>query len=276
MASIRPPCIPSKMPFSIKYVFSIDGSATPKSVGQSPEGQRIDLQYEDLPGGITTDPSLFIEAWWTSLLPADQTRVRADFADIGITNPDPYQAIVTFRTLTAKAVAAKPPSQQDKYEAMVSALKTGTSYPLPWFGLAGDVVSGSDWILLRNDGVAELSGRFTLRSSDEDHALIDAVATGIVDWASPAVTPLRADTFSTAAMASGGTSRPLLVSATFDATGAAQSWAPSGLVAQASGFWKYQRLTQGQFIAVGTATLGQGKVDTITGVKLKVYELRPL
>jgi Protein of unknown function (DUF3237) len=48
-----------------------------------------------------------------------------------------------------------------------------------WSGLAGTVVSGGDFYLVRTDGVLELDGRVTIES--DDHVIIEALYNGLID-----------------------------------------------------------------------------------------------
>ena len=51
--------------------------------------------------------------------------------------------------------------------------------PEDWYGIAGKIRSGGDWILIQKNGVARFDARVTIES--RDNVLIDAVFTGDVD-----------------------------------------------------------------------------------------------
>jgi hypothetical protein len=255
-----------------RYVFTIEATADSERVGQTPEGQRLDLQYQPTKAdAIKTKEKPFIRDWWDPLKASGanaalEAELDSFLKGAGGAAATPFEKIVRFRKIDPTGDAV-PQAAKDAFKR----LQAGDLFPLEWFGFDGAVISGSDWVLLRGDLVAEFSGRFTLRSDDYDHGLIDAVFTGVVDYAKDRA--LKSGMFSR----EGETvpTLPLLLSATFNAAGAAQSWAPSRIITQATGFWKYQRLTQGQFIAVGKATVGTNStLDSITKIELDVFELR--
>jgi len=259
-----------------KYVFTIHAKPISMRVGRTPEGERLDLQYPATEGAITTKADAFVRDWWTPLV-GDPTNPLESFLkdldDLGYKLPgkDPFSLIEEFRKEDPDATKdpKAPPVRQEALKNIIDKLQNGQLYALEWFGFAGDIVSGSDWVLVRNDRVAEFSGRFTLRSSDYDGALLDAAITGVVDYASRVK---KQKMFRREGLLN---PLPLVLAATFDAAGAAQSWAPSRLIAQSSAFWKYQRLTQGQFVAIGHAMVEDtNDLIRLSQIDLNVYELR--
>jgi hypothetical protein len=129
--------------------------------------------------------------------------------------------------------------------------------------------------------VVEFSGRFTVRSKDSDGGLIVATMTGPVDLESAGQT--RAQIFQDWKNGTVGINGPgqnqqtvkLLLAASFDSTRPAENWAPQRFVKQGEGFWKNERLTRSQFVAVGEAICARQRFSPVRQVRLKVYELRP-
>src|SRR5436190_1080265 len=60
----------------------------------------------------------------------------------------------------------------------------------------------------------------------------------------------------------------------FEAAWVAGSWAKEGIAAASVGYWKFERLVRGQFVAVGTIELQRTRYSPIAGVVLDVYEIR--
>jgi hypothetical protein len=261
-----------------RYVFTIDAAVKASDVGQSPEGERLDLQYGDPePSAITTDPDLFLADWWAGHPNKDRKPILQAIATLfgGFLPPLPlppgdYERLSAFRQLDPDSkLFVRAPNQRILYDQIRKMLG---DLPLEWFGFDGRIISGSDWLLVRNDAVAVFSGRLTLRSSDPDEGLIDATISSVVDI-TPAGTP-RAAAFANVQKGQNANPLPLLLSVVFDVAGAAEAWAPARIIKQAAGFWKYERLTQAQFVAIGEASVDQSPFNPINNVHLDVYELR--
>jgi hypothetical protein len=275
-------------------MFDIDAPVRSQWVGENPRGNRIDIQYE--PGAkITTEPERYVEDWWMALDLRVREAVARLFVDVGLLGSGPpeveiltnrkfaFETIVKLRTTGPKAARGSP------LETLVAELQGDQpvpyELPLEWFGLDGTVLTGSDWAVVRSDGVAEFSGRLTLKSSDSDHALIGCLVGGVADLVSPVpfdpTKPLPRPSSRALAIddwIKGDVSDhlPLLLNVTFDSSKGAQPWAPRRYIEQDRGFWKYARLTQGQFVAVGTAYVKAGKpYSPIERVVLSIYEMRP-
>jgi hypothetical protein len=272
-----------------RYVFTIEADVKAADVGQSPEGERLDLQYGNPEfSEISTDADLFVADWWAGLAANDKTAIEKAIDLVlpapakppkAANPPNPakpppppplkdYEKVFAFRKLDPDQFD-KNPAQKARYDAAVKVL---TGSRLGWFGFDGKIVSGSDWLLVRNDAVAVFSGRLTVGSGDADGSLIDATISSVLDI-TPPNTP-RAIAFQNVQKGQALNPLPLLLSIVFDVAGAAEAWAPQRIIKQAEGFWKYQMLTQAQFIAIGEATVDARPYNPINRVHVDVYELR--
>ena len=277
-----------------RYAFTIDANVEGRAVGEIPGGYRVDIQYQ--PSGntasVTTEAAKAYDSWIHGNISAIEKALEsAGFEVPSSAGPlEWWQAIEYFRCAPDPSdLSAKPSlTALPKGFKLVDGLAfrsarlaladghrgwNGTQSPLDWYGLKANILSGSDWAVVRTDGVAEFSGRFTMRSADDDHGLIVATLTGPVDLATATIP--RDRVFVDWKNGALGSSVKLLLAATFEAARPAQSWAPQRYIKQGEGFWKYEQLTRSQFIAVGTGTLLNQRFSPITGIHLDVYELRP-
>jgi hypothetical protein len=259
---------------SIRYMFTIEATAEAQDVGDTPKGKRVDLEYKE--GEVHTDATKYYEDWWQKTEVAVREKVESLWKDLSIKPPVKDSAEDIGRAM------ADLRNHVDKGD-IPHRLQDGTDLPpLPWFGLDAKVLSGSDWATFRPDGVAEFSGRLTLKSETGDDAPIDAVFSGVVDLAPPQFLDPgqnRADEVKKAAAQSNGSIQdhiPVLLAVTFDVGRAAQTWAPKRYLRQGKGLWKYQRLTQGQFLAVGSVKV-VNQHSRIQSLKIcvEVLEVRP-
>jgi hypothetical protein len=274
-----------------RYMFSLQEQGTATYVGDAPEGARFDVLYATA-GGVSaayTD----VERWrgdWERELSSESSiavptasggkpqerRLRTDLDDL-------REALSYLIAKNQGLTRDEEPipdglarqTEKIKEFADALALQTGDAQPNKvWLGFDAKVVSGSDWLLVRDDGVAELSGRVTFKSKDQpDEALVNMVVAGAVDLnAAPGVQ--LAQTLATAVKIG----LPFAVAATFEAGRTAPSWAPSGMQRQAAGFWKYQPLTRAQFLLVGVVTPLDGTLGSTTemGIMINadVFEVR--
>jgi hypothetical protein len=263
-----------------QYIFTMNASATAMSVGDTPEGERIDVQY-------TTGTRAFtdVEAWkrdWSAFGRPETVHGKA----LALFK-ESHLSLDQFRIKLGRTVAnlqserrgsgnndshKKPADEQDAgrfgdLAQLIVGANGAIAVPdtnggaeafgdphVPWLGFDATLVSGSDWVLARSDGLAEMSGRFAFQSTDEpDHALITMAFSGSMEFGS-----LRDPASSREAQllsSMQGTGLPLVAAATFDAGRTAPSWAPDRMKRQAAGFWKYERLTRGEFLALGTANV---------------------
>jgi len=159
----------------------------------------------------------------------------------------------------------------------------GTVVPLPGngvHGLEGEVLSGADWILVRDDGVAVFDARLTLgRSSDDvvidaddpaiyrfrrgkpsadDDFLVNAIISGVAD-----LKPFDAGFTGT---------RPVALPVVFEASGKSVSWAKPRFRQLAKNFEKYRAVVESQCLTAGSVTFDQGRV---VAVRFDVYALTP-
>jgi hypothetical protein len=168
------------------------------------------------------------------------------------------------------------------FGGQVSAAKNG---PLPGFN--GCVSSGTDWVLIREDGVLVFDGRLTLGS---DHDLSDIDFDQRAARASSRGDNL--DTFLVSASLSGivaiGCGRgaggaqsgplaweslscrvPVALPMRFEGSMTRVSWAKPRLRALAESFVQYSPLVQNQFLAVGDITIQAGQlvqVELVVGM----------
>ena len=160
--------------------------------------------------------------------------------------------------------------------------------PLP--KLNGRVLSGSDWLLLREDGVLVFDGRMTLGSGRDladvdfdirasraaqlgdslDAFLVNATLTGMVNLdtarhhvGAPRIQPPGWDGLTCSVR--------VVLPIRFGASGTRVSWAKPRYRLFAENFATYGLLVQNQFIAMGDITFSNGLV---TGVSLEVGMLR--
>lgn len=278
-----------------RYVFTIDAQVEGRAVGEIPGGYRVDIQYQP-PGNTTSVTTEAVKAFDSWIHPNVEGIRRILKDSVGFDVPSSagplewWQAIEYFRCAPDPNDARANPSPvtlpagvklvdgrvfQNSRLALADGKRElgGKPWPLDWYGLKANILSGSDWAVVRTDGVAEFSGRFTMRSTDDDHGLIVATLTGPVDLATAQIA--REQVYVNWKNGTLGSSVKLLLAATFEAARPAQSWAPQRYIKQGEGFWKYEQLTRAQFIAVGTGRLLNQRFSPITGIHLDVYELRP-
>jgi hypothetical protein len=156
--------------------------------------------------------------------------------------------------------------------------------------LNGRVLSGSDWLLLREDGVLVFDGRMTLGSGQDladvdfdsrasraarlgdnlDAFLVNATLTGMVDLNTarqrgniPRVQPAGWDGLTC--------NLSVVLPIRFGASGTRVSWAKPRYRLFAENFATYGLLVQNQFLAIGDIAFSGGLV---TGVSLEIGILR--
>jgi hypothetical protein len=265
-----------------RYMFDVSASVVRQWVGESPKGKRMDIHYPS--GRVSTHEGRYLRDWWGRLNEDMRKKVIDVLEKCGLESSQEkiWESIGKFRDV---AHVARGGERESAFrDQCLDELRDGKVTPLQWFGFEGKVIAGSNWVTVRPDLVAEFSGRMTLQSNDEDQALIDAIFTGVTDLGrgEPDAKIFGKENFANlrAAAAKGWEGEraawpTILIPVTFDVGGAAQKWAPKRYIRRAQGYWKYQRLTQGQFIAIGTIGIGSALEDTQeTQATLEVYEVR--
>lgn len=214
--------------FEHRYMFSVKAPLRSYKLGDSPQGCRIDVAYEN--GTVTTDPTLFFESWRAELDRAGSAKVGSDSAK--------RQEWLKERRAEVKAAGGPP-----------------------WLGLEGELISGSDWLLVRSDGAAEFSARATIREEEwankgatRGGGLINIDLTSVVDvanavWSEPGNGPPPSiDPLEKVADTSKG-NFDLFFSAAVRLTTAQSSRAWAEERYRSEGFWRFQRLPVHQYVA---------------------------
>jgi hypothetical protein len=251
------------------YMFSLEASINDRQIGEVPGGIRKDLEYTR--GKVWTKADAYHQAW----LAAGIDPITAALND-GSSEKDPFVAGDTpaaYYQKLKKLRGARGRAGEHRLHGLQNDNRL-----LEWFGLEGQVSSGGDWVVVRDDGVAQLSGRMTIVSDDEEHAVVEASFTGVVDLrpcgdkisiaqAGGLFEQWKAGTLPSRTL-------PIALSASFEsATKTAEPWAPRRMRAQAEGAWKLARLLRGMFVAKGEATLGAGRWSPLQQVWLDVHEV---
>jgi hypothetical protein len=254
-------------PFQSQYFFSIDTRLDGKPVGDVPGGFRMDIAYEE-GGRVWTQGEKYFRDW-IERRPSltDWWKPIEGVPDVGVLEDSrlAYDAIATLRKL----------GKFDPYGPEVRRQHGDRKPELEWYGLDGEVLSGGDWTMVRHDGVVRFEGRMTIRSSDEDRALLDTCLTAVVDLRQRAQDSIQDGGSIYRRWRSSGFGKgrevPVVFAATFEsAQQAAPSWAPKRYARQAEQHWKYARLTRGQFVAVGKVALDTA---SLSPMKLDVFEV---
>jgi hypothetical protein len=160
--------------------------------------------------------------------------------------------------------------------------------PLPTFN--GCVVSGTDWVLIREDGVLVFDGRLTLGSDNDlsdidfdgraarasrrgdnlDTFLVNATLSGVVDLERGHGTA-GDESGRQPAWDTMSSRVPVALPIRFEGSTARASWAKPRFRALAESFSQFSALVRSQFLAVGDVTIHAGQ---IVGVELVVGMLK--
>jgi hypothetical protein len=163
-----------------------------------------------------------------------------------------------------------------------------------WKGLVGSVLSGSDFLQIRADGVIELDGRVTLRADDQ--TLIDARYSGLIDLDSllpgplPTARPTRTDVAKTSPgyeqFVHGRFTKddlPLMLFITFDTSTGPWStenaedvtWTKPSQDRHRGNVWKYAEYVRRQYLGVGTMSFehSPGKLPRPRQINVDVYDV---
>lgn len=175
---------------------------------------------------------------------------------------------------------------------------------LPWNGLGGTVLSGSDFFLLRLDGMLELNGRLTIRA-EPDECLIDMVYSGIVDLnahvAKTSSTKPKGDAnddklteakvsqvfvdFVSGKLSLRASTIPVQLTTTFEVAtgpwskteGEDTTWIEDRYLERQRFVWRYEALARKQFVAVGDLHFATaGPLPAATGLDVAVLDLEAL
>jgi hypothetical protein len=259
-----------EQPFKWQYFFTIDTRIDGAAVGDVPGGFRMDIAYEE-GGRVFTDGEKYfrdwikgkadLKEWWTQIEGVDGLPAVGALDD----SRTAYEAIATVRKL----------GKFDPYSPEVRKRTAGARPQLEWFGLEGEISTGSDWTIVRDDGVVRFEGRVTIRSSDEERALLDTSLRAVVDLRDRAKDsiPDGASMYRKWRSSNFRRDEPVRVvfAAAFESTQQTPpSWAPKRYAKQAAHYWKHSRLNRGQFVAVGTVGLDPNLLSPLT---VDVYEV---
>jgi hypothetical protein len=238
-------------PVTHKYFFTLNPRLESRPVGEVPGGYRVDLFYVESESTVKTDPKHYAAQW----LKGTGTK----------TEKWSYERIKQARE---KATAPLGEEFEDRQSKDASRLD--------WFGVDGKVASGADWLTVREDGVATFDGRITLRA--DESFLIDAVISGVVDLRGDAPMPEASDKRSTFyeqwLLGTLPPTIPVVLPVKFEAAKTPGNWASDALRKASEGYWKFERLARGQFLAAGSITLQNARCSPISSATLNVYEMR--
>jgi hypothetical protein len=246
-----------------RYFFTIHPSVRPTPVGEIPGGYRVDLRYGNAtaPKSVFTDPGRYKSDW------LDPVAAEGLPADLG----EPARTLLQ-QPSYEKIQEAR---QQPESAALRALRETRT---LEWFGIQGAILSGGDWTTVRQDGVVTFDGRLTIRA--DSSFLVDVVISGVVDLRRPEADALSCsdnEVYSPVyeRWLSGELTTPIrtVLSLRFEAARAGQSWADNKIKNASVGFWKYERLVRGHFMAIGQMEVQQAQYSPISDLQLEVYEM---
>jgi hypothetical protein len=250
-------------PTALKYFFTLKPQVETSPVGTVPGGYRVDLKYSGGDSSVTTDAEPYDKDWLPEAL-AKQKGVKK-------------------RTYTGvKPEREAPPPDDKPYSLEMNALYKLRQEKGPhrqdWFGIDGQITSGGDWLTVREDGVATFDGRVTIKA--DGAFLVDAVISGVVDLRDPK-DPMpeqnakRSKVFEDWLLGTlKKTDIDVVLPLRFEAAQAPSSWASKTIKQGSEGYWKFERLVRGQFVAVGTVKLQSARYSPIASVTLDVYEIR--
>ena len=240
-----------------KYMFSVKSRIVAHRIGETSEGYRVDIDYQV--GKVTTDWDLYKKCW---------------------------------EALFPKYVTDKNPSDEEK-KKRIDSLVFQESLPFnpkkddpkfDWYGLEGQLVSGSDWLLIRRDGVAELNSRVTLQEQtvkDQGRsaggALINTELATAADLWTPQGDPKSerrpagSEVYDQWKASKRLESLRFTMATRFKLAQASQPWAGTAFNSTGS-FWRFESLPRYQYIAEAEATVDGG---LITGICFDVWRVPP-
>lgn len=149
-----------------------------------------------------------------------------------------------------------------------------------WKGLNGSVVSGNDWLTVHVNGVIRMNGRVTLaaRTHARRPFLIDMLYAGMIDLAQgPSAHNTRDGKAQyerwRAGELGGVTLRPTLA-ITFELAHGTEAWAKKEDQSPEADYIRFARLSRAQYVATGSAQLGDGPYSLINRLQLTVCEVQ--
>lgn len=142
-------------------------------------------------------------------------------------------------------------------------LLDGSEDAIEWRGLEGQVISGTDSVVVRRDVVAAFAGRLTIRA--RDRYLLNAQLAGAVDLRElanePRLTLQQVYENKTPELPlnfSPSHDVDLVLGMSFEGATSEQEWAAEEL--QQKAFFRYQRLLRGTFATSGRGTFKNGLI----------------
>ncbi len=239
--------------FKTRYMFSVQAEIASYRLGESPEGSRVDIEYK-AGGSVRTNADVFFRSWQQEL----------------------SQAEAEFRKKDAKF--ALPVNSADRAKWLNDTRRAEEWGGLDWLGLEGELISGSDWILVRRDGVAEMSGHATLREQtwpygDKERGgnIINVDLTTVADVGGAAVpsfaaaapaAPKPKDVYEFWKASAGEAELHFVLSLRFAVADGTQAWAGS-TYGSLEGFWRFERLPRYQYAGNAKAKLVDGLLKLI-------------
>ncbi len=234
-------------------MFSVGSTIAAHRIGETSEGYRVDIDYTG--GHVTTDWKMYKESW-QELFPAYLREAKTDEAK--------RKKLAVLRSLDELP------------------FKKGDDARFDWYGLEGKLVSGSDWLLIRSDGVAELDSRVTLQEDEftdsggkaAGGALINTELGTVVDlWQpkDPATErrPPGSVVYEAWKASKGSPALRFTMALRFNLAEASQPWAGADFKSTGS-FWRYESLPRYDYVGNAKATVESG---LITGVYFDVWRV---
>lgn len=259
----------------MKYLFGweCDVRSTEPPPMRSGGLTRVQLAYLAEHSAVHSQPSKFLASWGRPPQPALASTTEAE-----------RKAISTLLDNRDRpAIAARLGALADQKRALLR------EHGGDWQGVQGGLLSGSDVMLVREDGVLTFDGRATLvdRSGhDEAGFLIDVAMSGVVDLRQALGAPSGRDAYESFCGSPGGATLyprdgklPVRLSLRFELSaeaGAAAEYAAKRYVLQSLDHWKFERLGRGQFVGLGTLTLEPRPFWPVKKLTLDVYEIDSL
>lgn len=213
-----------------KYMFTLKLGFKPAVLGEFPDGLRLDLRYS---GHAITN----------------RERLKADWPR-GRRHPD-----ANYGPNDSGSKGTEPES-------------TSEPLSLEWNGFEGQIISGSDLALVRNDCVTAFNGIMTLRSPDR--YLLNARMSGLVDLfrdekgqrATLNDYQIGISRKKDSTIAMGDLDVALQV--VFEGATSSEDWGKDDSEYKQKTYFQYQRLLRGQFMLVGKVTQQKGVVESAT------------
>jgi hypothetical protein len=142
-----------------------------------------------------------------------------------------------------------------------------------WKGLNGSVVSGNDWVTVYTNAVIRMNGRVTIaaRTQARRPFLIDMLYSGVTDLAQGGDAKAQYERWRAGEF--GGMTLSSTLAITFELAHGTESWARKEEQSPEADYARFARLVRAQYVALGTAQLGEGPYSLINRLHLTVHEL---